>query len=537
MRKRENLSIFKYFILIALLLLTGCVSQGGQPYKDVNYFTGTDGVTIQLIENAPAKIIDEESTFPVWALVQNKGSYDVQNQEGDPAQNVYVTIIKDNYFIQGTTEGYAAPFPIRGKSDAYPEGQFYTLDLGMYKASTIPGNFEKPETPLLITACYPYKTKLTQDVCIDVNTLNKRVQPCKSTETTFSGQGAPVVITKIEPNMQQLQGGFVRPTFKIYMDNKGKGQVISPTPSQRPPDQICALQGAQKDETDRVQIKAYLSDLQLDCGPEGTPDYIDIGSTQNWMNCYVTEEALRNQPARFGNRDNYKTTLRVELDYYYMITAEQKITLRHIQRFQKPKELLGLDLNGRCPFPWQYYDSQTDRCWNKCDYCGNPAINPKPAFCTSRPILGETYKIIDDFGCNCDQKTFESLFKRETWYYDQEIQQFKPFKLAVPGDLCPDDYGCCRPTDCSQYHTDPKGCSTQTEECTYCAKNSETEKASCINSKRGEESFTPEERTEKICKPLCGERSQYNEAKNTCEKPPKETAVKTETKTPTAPAP
>ncbi|MGM5483143.1 MAG: hypothetical protein ACQESF_06780, partial [Nanobdellota archaeon] len=65
----------KLITILMLLMLAGCVQPQGGPATKAELRTGTGGVSIDFIENAPPRSVIENNPLKIGVRVQNKGAY------------------------------------------------------------------------------------------------------------------------------------------------------------------------------------------------------------------------------------------------------------------------------------------------------------------------------------------------------------------------------------------------------------------------------------------------------------------------------
>jgi hypothetical protein len=87
----------------------------------------------------------------------------------------------------------------------------------------------KTTAAISATVCYKYKTKLSTGICIDTEPYRpgKEDAPCEMEAIELQNQGAPVAITRIEPTVRLSDDGKIIPSFKVFVENVGKGIVMN----------------------------------------------------------------------------------------------------------------------------------------------------------------------------------------------------------------------------------------------------------------------------------------------------------------------
>ncbi|MBI3036323.1 hypothetical protein HYY73_01000 [Candidatus Woesearchaeota archaeon] len=213
--------------ILAVLLVSGCGQLGTKTNKGINLpeiYVGTEGVDAQFAPDSIPKATTEGSVHYALLIVSNKGAAGVDPKaltilaRDDRAAFKFEPAVIDS----GNSEITTLP----GR-ETNPAGYFDSIKV---KATAKNLGGKGAETNLLATVCYPYKTKLTANVCIDTTlgtpSFQKVRKPCDAEKPlVFKSQGAPVAITRIEP--RQASGeGYVVPKFKIFITNVGKGRIV-----------------------------------------------------------------------------------------------------------------------------------------------------------------------------------------------------------------------------------------------------------------------------------------------------------------------
>ena len=82
-----NLSVGKatlYSVIITFLILAGCASENKSTVtKSSTFIGGSEGVTVEFLENAPPAEVFDNNTYPfdVSVKLENKGEYDVPREQ------------------------------------------------------------------------------------------------------------------------------------------------------------------------------------------------------------------------------------------------------------------------------------------------------------------------------------------------------------------------------------------------------------------------------------------------------------------------
>jgi hypothetical protein len=275
---KNNLMLLITMIVLVTMISTGCSQTPGI----VNYKTGTEGVVLELSTSNPKSVYEQEE-FGNTVIMNNKGAYDVSYT--NPGRLI---VSYDTYRLKNQdSDGYLTldNIALRGKSKNYPVGEDYPF--GVYFTSNILTHLrESSTTAINYDICYPYKTELATMTCIDTTatTRSKTVSACKvENYNGANGQGAPIVITKIEPEIL-MQQNYARPQFKIYIENLGGGYVTNKYGCSDTDIQDIKSSG-------KVTVHAWLSSKergkQLQCGPEQNSGVLRLVDSESYIRCYL----------------------------------------------------------------------------------------------------------------------------------------------------------------------------------------------------------------------------------------------------------
>jgi hypothetical protein len=442
--------VFISSIILLVVFFTGCSvgpSYGNVKVKD--YHVGTQGIDI-LFFNSNLKEVFENDTVGRSLYIQNKGAYTLNGTE-----KARLNVSYDEYYItlypqSPTKKGVQVPGPdspdgaFHGKSLEYPLGDEDYFEY-VFQISELNALRETIKTTITYQLCYPYKTEMTTSMCIDTRkyTQDQSTPVCKQAPyTSSSGQGGPMAITKIVPEIS-MSGNIVRPQFSIYVANKGNGYVISDTGTG-----VCSDDNIAKraESLGTVKVHAVLSGRTLEC----SPSEIRIASGDNFARCYVSDADLSYYKR---TTRNYVAPLSVTLDYGYVTIEKEEITIKRINEVRPDVEATS------CGY-YEHYDN--GKCVSLCEYCRRQSP-PYPQICAERLEKNNlSYFPFDaNFSCSCSKSTCLSV---------------RPDGQCIFGFCSGDDYCCnadeCRDkadgTVCGDLHVCINHkCDTTTSQCAY----------------------------------------------------------------------
>ena len=400
-------------LLILLLFITGCTVAGN---KATQTHKGTDGLKIKFLDKVPPASVYENRPFPVKVEIHNAGAFNVSYED------MLITFSYDPLYIKGgvspydpaehdpDAQGPTGRKAILGKSLIYPNGEvkIYSIPTeSSFEAKAVVGQRESPETEIIASVCYAYKTYLATDVCIDTNIYeqNQRQQSCTAKDLTFTGgQGAPIAITKVEvqalPRISaDRQFEAIRPEFTIHLQDVGKGYLIGPDTLAM--ENACLLKSIPKEELNTVVFRAWLLKTPLACGREQETEGALVKMTEGVgeVRCTVPEDAL-NDPI-YASKQNFQTTLVMNVTYLYKSAAAREVEITRTPGSVED-EPTGIE-NGKVS-GYMYSGDQImlDSAGYKVTKCAYYSEHPTEA-------KAEDIQISSGFSCSCGQERCTKL--------------------------------------------------------------------------------------------------------------------------------
>lgn len=333
----RNRQLFGFLLPILLILfLAGCGSNGndGQTYFDESdIYTGTDSLGIELMENMPQDEAYQNSVVKFGMILSNKGAFDIT--DGFLALSVeddYLSI--DSWDLKGVNGNILSgnevvTFGLRGKSirDQNGESGFAIATL---KSKTIPKQEPKEHTStIVLSACYPYHTLLSEAVCVDTDIYNLKniKKSCEIEDISSSGQGAPIAVTDVKVNMiPDADGSIIKPEFIIKIENLGEGRALFNNPTSI--ENACTSETLTKDDFNKIIVWAKLSDKSLKCKPSDKKidpneyvGFVDITEENLEIRCVLDEGISL-------DKGTYLSPLLIELKYGYIYSISKDIVIK-----------------------------------------------------------------------------------------------------------------------------------------------------------------------------------------------------------------
>lgn len=350
--------IFSMFLIFAFIVL-GCAKSDSKP-KQIDIFVGIEGLTAEFAKSAPPPRVFENSKFPILLRVRNKGTYGIAS-DGQTfgvlsigREKDYITRLsleKSSRTFQAI-EGEEANeifFSVDGKTQLNPKGDEIVVSLNAKTGKLEPQSEIKPST-ITATLCYPYQTVLSTTVCIDPDPAGIRPgkKVCNVKESSYNnGQGAPISVTKIEPQMIP-EGEFIKPQFLIFIENKGKGNTVDI----KSYDNVCGKNLDFDDPKRKEEIKNIWNVAFLRAYASGEKDINQLICCPNIDGQCPEQETNVNKITGFvrfrdrkdfvrctfkngvgKNFDAYTSPLRIEIDYGYVQTVATNFIIQKPIRY------------------------------------------------------------------------------------------------------------------------------------------------------------------------------------------------------------
>lgn len=324
-----------FLILLVISLLVACTpNQSSAKPKEIDVFVGTEGLAAEFAKTAPPPKVFEESSFPIALRIRNKGAYSIKEiNKGVLSLGVEKDYISNLKFEQQSrlipVSDNLAYFYVDGKTQINPQGD-ETIISSTARTGKLDPQSELKQSTITATLCYPYKTTLSATVCIDpdVEGVRPGKKICKLQDVSFgSGQGAPIAITQIQPQIVPVVDG-IKPQFLIFVENKGKGSPINNVGYAAACNKFDYNKdlGSSRDLWNVATIKAYKAgkedDIsnQLECTPslkgesgnsDKTTGILRFRDGKDFVRCTFKNILPKNS-------DAFQSSLKIVIDYGYV---------------------------------------------------------------------------------------------------------------------------------------------------------------------------------------------------------------------------
>ena len=320
--------LFLLLVLIALLpILSSCDDDRGGSYRDINFYTGSVGLEMRFLEGMPPhEIYVGDQGIGVTLEIYNKGTQYIgttgANNVGDGM--IRLSGFDTNYFNPTPVDG-AYNFQAEGKSEYNPFGEIYTIkEFVNANPVTLSTGVSSLSQTIKATACYPYRTKSAEKICIDSDVRNLiKDKACQVHDVTTNGQGAPISITRIEEDIISGGSGHGDVIFKIYFSNTGGGDIYYDGVSLGSSVGLCDQNNLNYNHMNVIKLNHIRlgegSDFVASCSPTTKR----LTGNQGYIMCKC-------EGCVDPNLQAYETVLYTELEYGYRQSIQKNIKIVQI---------------------------------------------------------------------------------------------------------------------------------------------------------------------------------------------------------------
>ena len=224
MRLAKLNGIFVLLVLAGLMFsassCTQTKSSTGNPYVG-----GSSGLSFSFVPGSPPpQVYDNGQTFSVGLHVKNNGEFGVNvinfsiyGVSSAEFNHLVASYYKPHLNLSGATK-------IQGGKTVDGLDQYITLTKDANYGIKLPSVGDQ-QMKLTVSACYPYETVATIQVCLKKNYNDGRTTVCTpATTNSYYVSGAPVQIT----NVQESTAGQDRFYVDMTFESKSNGEIYSP---------------------------------------------------------------------------------------------------------------------------------------------------------------------------------------------------------------------------------------------------------------------------------------------------------------------
>ena len=347
--KMKSLKII--ILLLFALIILGCTSTTNDR-KEIESFTGFEGLTVEFGKNAPPLKVFEQSSFPVLLKIRNNGANNIANNNGVLTigrERDYVSRIRferNSRLVIDPNSDNKVNFSLDGKTLINTKGDelivYFDTDTGRLEPQS-----EQKNSVITANLCYPYHTNLSTTICIDPDVVGLKPgqKVCQVKDLTFSsGQGAPIAITRIEEQIiPVIDQDIVKPQFLIFIENKGSGNPIDIKSYEN----VCGkadLANQPADQKNNIWNVAYVrafasGNEQLVCCPNKEGQCRDDSTNPNDWVAFVrfrdNKDFVRCTFRNGISKDDaaFTSPIKIEVEYGYAQTVSAVFTIQKPLRY------------------------------------------------------------------------------------------------------------------------------------------------------------------------------------------------------------
>jgi len=212
----------QFSLFLILILIAGCSDTVDNSLETINFHKGTEGLTMEIVNNLPPEDIWKNSEFQIGIKLENKGPVEIKSG------SITISGLDPRYSF---SDEYTKDFSLNARSYDYPEGDQKIISFNV-KNTGVPVGSDEYAAAFTARAYYDYGTEASVNVCINpniysyINTVDDacEVQDIADTE----GQGSPIAVTKVEERISPISenSGSIEIEFKLTLENLGKGEVV-----------------------------------------------------------------------------------------------------------------------------------------------------------------------------------------------------------------------------------------------------------------------------------------------------------------------
>ncbi len=241
MEKSTKLMLFCILLTLLMFGFSCGKDRSSAKRSSTAYLTGTEGLTLRLLPNAPPAVVYNGDEFEFLIEVYNRGGFPNEYTKDLFGGMMIELPLEAKLYVSGLDTTY---FPIfqgydysNNLCDPRPESTGCTIapdlygkdpynSLGNSELMTIKAKADlrgiptSMEQKYKVEVCYKYVTYANPSVCIDPDPFTQRIENeiCSPHDVTLTSQAAPIAITRIE---QETTSSKTK--FRIYIRNLGRG--------------------------------------------------------------------------------------------------------------------------------------------------------------------------------------------------------------------------------------------------------------------------------------------------------------------------
>jgi len=277
-------------LLILLIVISGCTSSQSSLLSQQEFRNGIREAELTLLENAPPQDVFPNSNFKIIVNVRNNAAYNLRNGL------LKLVGLTQEYFMIDQAEQMVPELEGRGITN--PSGDQEFIEFSLSSGELLPSAQSRSEQ-YLVKFQYESSVEFSDTICINPNLYDIYASGCKvEPSKTYSGQGAPLVISSMEEVISPGQDPFVE--IRLTLKNRGRGEV-------------------EKIHLNAVRLGG--KDLNCQFADETGSDLKDITLSKN------NQETLLKCSTILETQNAYATSLFASFTYDYSVSLNKRINL------------------------------------------------------------------------------------------------------------------------------------------------------------------------------------------------------------------
>lgn len=275
------------------------------------------GIDIFFEQGYPPEKIYESHEFPVEIRLRNTGGHTIPGG----ALELYLTGYDPN-MINGLVRNKKVGDPLEKASNEYAYETYVSMGEGRINKGIFDDYLTEINPVLQITACYPYKTYASAEVCInpDIYDTPDRKQECISGVRQITNTPGPVAVSAVTLIPLSMQDNLLEVRFDITVTNRGPGTVWLADDNKYLYEcgHFTSTPQGLRDIRNRVKItKVSINEDELDCFDERGAQVIELIGSSKRFTC----------KGRVRANAAYTTLLTMEFDYGYAVSRSKTVKI------------------------------------------------------------------------------------------------------------------------------------------------------------------------------------------------------------------
>lgn len=213
---KPNFLIKVTILVVMMIFLVSCSGSSGAKQIQYNFKQGVAELNYKFFPNAPPEKIYPKSNFKMILELDNQEAYDITNGK------VKIVGLDERFFrVDPLKKDFQT---LLGRSLTNPSGDKDFIEFDG-EAFELFENSEEYSANYFLKISYNSKMEFTDSLCLNPKLYEIYDSGCKMEERkSYSGQGAPLVVSEIEPIIYPAGAG-AQLELRARLDNLGRGKI------------------------------------------------------------------------------------------------------------------------------------------------------------------------------------------------------------------------------------------------------------------------------------------------------------------------